>query len=176
MPYFLIEDGVVSQKQPNYQPGYVEGPDDVVCGWHYDGETFTPPSTPPADIETLRTAKIADLTAACQATILGGFTSAALGAPHQYPSQFTDQINLMGSVTASLLPDVPEGWETPFWCADSAGVWLMRPHTAPQIQHAGRDGKGHVLACQQALDALLLDAGAAETAQAIADIVWPGTA
>lgn len=130
----------------------------------------------PADIETLRTTKITDLTAACQATILGGFTSAALGAPHQYPSQFTDQINLMGSVTESLLPDVPEGWVTPFWCADEGGVWLMRLHSAEQIRQAGRDGKAHVLACQQVLDALVLDAGAAETAQAIADIVWPGTA
>lgn len=127
-------------------------------------------------IEALRTTKITDLTAACQATILGGFTSGALGTPHQYPSQFTDQINLMGSVTESLLPDVPEGWVTPFWCADEGGVWLMRLHSAEQIRHAGRDGKAHVLACQQVLDALVLDAGAAETAQAIADIVWPGTA
>lgn len=127
-------------------------------------------------LETLRTTKITDLTAACQAAILGGFASAALGALHQYPSQFTDQINLMGSVTASLLPDVPVGWVTPFWCVDEGGVWLMRLHSAEQIRQAGRDGKAHVLACQQVLDALVLDAGAAETAQAIADIVWPGTA
>lgn len=176
MRYFLVDDGIVIQSQPDTAPGFIEGPDYVVCGWNYDGETFSPPSAPPAEIETLRTAKIADLTAACQATILGGFTSGALGTPHQYPSQFTDQINLMGSVTESLLPDVPEGWVTPFWCADEGGVWLMRLHSTEQIRQAGRDGKAHVLACQQVLDALVLDAGAAETAQAIADIVWPGTA
>lgn len=50
MAYFLIEDGVVVQKQPNEGQGFIEGPDSVVCGFLFDGETFSaPPTLPPLD-------------------------------------------------------------------------------------------------------------------------------
>ncbi|MEP9376218.1 hypothetical protein ABLE91_05870 [Aquabacter sp. CN5-332] len=116
-------------------------------------------------------AKVAELTGACAASIVAGYSSAALGASHEYPAQPVDQLNMMGSVTASLLPGLPLDWSTPFWCADEDGVWSFRPHTAAQIQQAGADGKAHVVACQEHLAALNADAMAASP-EALAAIVW----
>lgn len=48
MTYVLIESGVVVQKQPYPQDGFVEAPDDVICGWLYDGENFTAPEPGPS--------------------------------------------------------------------------------------------------------------------------------
>lgn len=108
-------------------------------------------AVPPPPLATVQAAKIAELTNACGAEILGGFTSSALGAPHTYPSTLVDQTNLMASVTASLYPNLPADWTTPFWCADAGGVWAKRPHTAAQIQQVGRDGKAAVIAAQTKL-------------------------
>lgn len=127
----------------------------------------------PPNLDALRAARLQGLRADCAADIVGGFPSSALGAPHQYPSAQTDQINLMGSVTASLLPDLAQEWETPFWCADEAGVWAFRPHSAAQIQQAGADGKAHVVAAQAMLDGLVTILATAATAEEIAAIVWP---
>lgn len=118
-------------------------------------------------------AAVERLTASCAAAITAGFTSAALGAAHTYPSKQTDQINLMGSVTDSLLPDLPVDWSTAFWCADADGAWGFRPHSASQIQRAGRDGKAHVLACQYALQQLSAAVMAATSVEAVQALAWP---
>jgi hypothetical protein len=47
MAYVLIESGIVIQKQPNEQDGFIEAPDHVICGWLFDGSVVTAP-TPPA--------------------------------------------------------------------------------------------------------------------------------
>lgn len=44
--FVLIADGVVVQKQPYSQEGFVEAPDDVVCGMLSDGKVFSPPELP----------------------------------------------------------------------------------------------------------------------------------
>ena len=129
--------------------------------------TFTSAPRPnPRDL------KRAEIISACAAAIVGGFTSGALGAPHLYPSAITDQINLMGSVTGSLLPDLPSEWSTPFWCADGSGVWAFRAHTAAQIQQAGAAGKAHVVACQAALAELSAAVLAAPSEEALRQILW----
>lgn len=116
--------------------------------------------------------KVASLRAACVATITGGFGSTALGAPHTYPSGMTDQANLIGSVTASLLPGLAADWTTPFWCADAGGVWAFLPHTPAQIQRVGADGKAMVVAAQARLGALVAAIAAATTADQVAAITW----
>ncbi len=125
-----------------------------------------------ASLSAAKAAKAVELYAACAAAIIGGFSSAALGAAYAYPSTVTDQINLMGSVTASLLPGLEDQWATPFWCQDGAGEWAFRDHTAAQIQAAGADGKAWVVACQTRLDALAQQVAAATDAQALAAITW----
>jgi hypothetical protein len=112
------------------------------------------------------------LTADCAAAIVGGYSSDALGSSHLYPSAITDQINMMGSVTDSLLPGLPAGWSTPFWCADEAGGWAFRPHSAEQIQAAGASGKQHILDCQTRLDHLSAEVAAAASIEAVQAIVW----
>jgi hypothetical protein len=76
-----------------------------------------------------------------------GFVSSALGAPHTYPSNETDQQNINANVVSSILPGVDVAWRTHQLCADANGVWLYREHTAEQIQQVGTAGKAHVMAC-----------------------------
>lgn len=50
MTFFVKVDGdVVVQRQPYFEDGFLEAPDEVICGWLWDGESFTPPPTPPFD-------------------------------------------------------------------------------------------------------------------------------
>lgn len=123
-------------------------------------------------LDEVKATKIVALRAACAAAIVGGFTSSALGTAHTYPSAQTDQINLMGSVTASLLPGVASDWSTMFWCRDEAGAWSYVAHTAAQIQAAGGDGKAHVVDCQSRLASLSAEVEAATTVDAVTAIVW----
>lgn len=127
---------------------------------------------PPPPLETVKAARIAALSVACRNQILAGFTSSALGEPHAYPSGETDQRNMIASVTASLLPGLPEEWTTPFWCADSAGEWSMRAHSAGQIQQAGADGKAAIVAAQLHLASLAAAVAGATSADAVEAIAW----
>lgn len=145
-----------------------------VIGAAYANGVFTPPA-PVASAPTLaqaQAAKIAALSAACQADIFAGFHSSALGADHLYPFKVTDQRNLSDSVLASTLPGRAADWTTPFWCADSAGVWAMRLHTAAQIQQAGDDAMARKLACMAQNDTLAGQVMAATTIEAVEAITW----
>ena len=52
MTYLLIESGVVVQKQPNPQDGFIAASDGVVCGMLYNAETgeFTAPEPVPQPV------------------------------------------------------------------------------------------------------------------------------
>ncbi|OVE88016.1 hypothetical protein B7W89_19025 [Agrobacterium tumefaciens] len=124
-------------------------------------------------LDAARQRRIAGLSGACEQMIISGFTSSALGAVHNYPSNIKDQLNLMGSVTDSIVPGLSEDWETPFWVRDTDGQWSWKMHTAAQIQQAGRDGKAHVVHGQTTLASLTALVLAAETQEAVEAIVWP---
>jgi len=125
-------------------------------------------------LSAAQTTQVASLTKSCAAAIVGGYTSSALGSPYTYPSKTTDQINMMGSVTASLVPGLASTWTTPFWCAPvSTGVWVYQNHTAAQIQQAGLDGKTWILTNQTNLANLNSQVMAATTVAAVQAIVWP---
>lgn len=100
--------------------------------------------TSPKVLSTVQTSQINILDNACSATIVGGFTSSALGTAYNYPSTPTDQMNLSASVIASMLPNLAQDWSTPFWCVDSNNVWALRNHTIAQIQQVGSDAKTFV--------------------------------
>ncbi|MDH1268919.1 hypothetical protein N5C81_14940 [Rhizobium pusense] len=131
---------------------------------------FTAPTA--IDISAVKAARVEALRLACEAAITGGFKSSALGAMHTYPSDIKAQINLMGSVTDSLMPDLPTGWSTPFWVCDAQGNWKWEAHTASQIQQAGRDGKAAVVAAQTKLGELTAAVEAAKTKKAVEAITW----
>lgn len=51
MKYALIENGVVTQMQPNMQDGFIQVNDSVVCGMIQDGDNFTSPEPAPKSIQ-----------------------------------------------------------------------------------------------------------------------------
>ena len=112
------------------------------------------------------------LRASCVSAIVSGFVSSALGSAYTYPSTLTDQHNLSGSVVASLLPNLPSTWTTPFWVMDSTSAWSFAPHTAAQIQQAGLDGKAWITTCQQKKTSLDAQIDAATTVSAVQSVVW----
>lgn len=124
-------------------------------------------------LEAARQRRVVTLTAICGDRIISGFLSSALGTEHTYPSEMKDQINLMGSVTDSIMPELPADWRTPFWCRDGGGLWSWKMHDAVQIQQAGRDGKAHVVNCQTTLAVLNAQIAAANTVAAVNAIGWP---
>jgi hypothetical protein len=129
-------------------------------------------TTVPVPLAQPQASQIATLRAAAQAAITGGYQSSALGAAHTYPSGVTDQINMLGSVAASMLPGLPAGWTTEFWCADSTGAWSYQPHTAAQIQQVGSDGKAWVITCQTKLVSLSAEVMAATTLAGVLGVGW----
>lgn len=122
-------------------------------------------------LAAVKAAKVRALTASCEAAILEGYTSDALGTPHLYPANLTDQINMLSSVADAGL-EHEEGWTTPFTCRDGEGSWDWRNHTASQIQQAGADGKAAITAIRAHLKELRDQVAAAADAGAVAEIAW----
>lgn len=89
-----------------------------------------------ADLVVDKRKEISD---ACEAAILAGFESAALGDVHQYPSDRDDQLNLSGTIQRSQLPLAQPTDLYPFKCSLDGGAMVFRPHTAAQIQQVGAD-------------------------------------
>lgn len=116
--------------------------------------------------------RVSALSSDCAAQIYAGFSSAALGAAYTYPAKDKDQSNLVASVTASLMPNLPAGWTTNFWCADGTGAWAFRPHTAAQIQKVGLDGKTAIETALQKNATLAAQVTAATTVAAVQAVVW----
>jgi len=139
---------------------------------YIDAWTAASAPAPAPTLAQLQANQIATLRQACAVQIVSGAQSSALGSPHTYPTDPTSQLNMAGSVTASLLPGLPAGWTTPFWCADSTGNWTFTPHTAAQIQQVGQDIKASVVAAQTRLAQLTAQVNAATTPAAVAAIVW----
>ncbi|MDH2092268.1 hypothetical protein N5K21_26475 [Rhizobium pusense] len=144
----------------------------VQVGWVFDGESFSAPPVETPSIDAVKAAQIETLRRACEESIIGGFKSSALGAEHSYPSDIKAQINLMVSVTDSLMPNLTADWSTPFWVCDAQGNWTWEAHTASQIQQAGRDGKAAVVAAQTKLGELTAAVEAAKTKKAVEAIIW----
>lgn len=116
--------------------------------------------------------KLNELSQACTEAIIAGFASDALGIEHTYPSKPIDQTNLIGAVTASQSPTLPSTWVCNFWCADSAGVWEFRPHTAAQIQQVLADGVSVREGMSAKLDGLAKQVMNALDPVAVQEVIW----
>ncbi len=123
-------------------------------------------------VPAARAQKLAELSVACGAAIVGGFQSSALGALYHYPGTQIDQLNLTALFTASLAPGLAPGWHAPFSCADTLGVWARRDHTAAQMQAAFGDGKSRYIACVQHLDSKRAEVAAASTREHVEAVAW----
>ena len=127
---------------------------------------------PAPTLADLRAAADTTLTAACAAAIVAGVECDALGAPHTYPSAPTDQTNLTGAVTYSLLPGIPPDSQQPLTCRDTAGVWARRPHDRAQLYAVAAAVVIHIDGCRARLAALREQLATATDSAAIAAITW----
>jgi hypothetical protein len=94
----------------------------------------------PPDLAAIRAAKISELSDACQATIMGGFHSTALGANHRYSSEEEDQANLVGAVNLVGIMNQ----SIPYTCTNLAtGEKRSLIHTPAQIRAVFLHGAAH---------------------------------
>lgn len=72
--FYLVVDGVVIQKQPFFEDGFIEGPFEVYPGYFYSNGVYTAPPPPPVDYLALNTAELERLQrlANAQVTALQG--------------------------------------------------------------------------------------------------------
>lgn len=85
----------------------------------------------PAAVQRVHAEQYQAINAACELSITGGFTSAALDTPHRYSSQLDDQLNLTGAIL--------RGADMPYACRDEQGHKAFRPHTIEQLRQVGDD-------------------------------------
>jgi hypothetical protein len=152
-------------ERSDYPETYVASFIDGAINWA-DGEDFAAQCARKAEA----------ISSSCADAILSGFVSSALGEPHTYPAKPNDQANLTGSVVRSMYPNIGPDWRTPFWCADGAGAWEFRLHTAAQIQQVGDDAVAARLHCMGINEELQAQIIAAETPADLAEINWPSEA
>lgn len=143
-----------------------------------DGQALPPESELRLRIlQGRKVAKIAELSALCAKHILDGFVSSALGSPHKYDAEDVDQINLLGSVTATLpTPEYPNGL-TQLYAVRPVidGVYQAKTyvlHTHQQLRQAVADGADYKLQCLRHFNDLRDTVNLATTQQEIDAIVW----
>lgn len=113
-------------------------------------------------LSRVRSDKVAELTAACDRAIVGGFTSSALGSAGSYGSQIHDQLNILHALVAG--GDLKVG--------DADGTWTLTAHTAAQAQQVQVDFIAMCTAARAKLDDLLARVADAATIDAVEDIDW----
>jgi len=118
-----------------------------------------------AEVQSL---KISEINTLCGKAITSGFTSSALGSAHTYQSEQTDQLNLIGIVTA--------GQDDYFKCgvedADGNITWNYEMHTIAQLQQVLEDGKVHKQTLLQKANTLKAQVASAITVADVEAIVW----
>jgi hypothetical protein len=140
---FSVDDSVTSADVSGVYHFYRDGVD---LNWPVTFSPYVAPVIPPT-LADLQAQQVGIISMACAAQMTGNFTSSALGAVYTDPSKLTDQANMSVNVTRSLYPSLPAGWAAYQVCADSAGTWDYRTHTAAQIQQVGADGEAMGMSC-----------------------------
>lgn len=114
--------------------------------------------------EAPKNVKREEINMACEAAIVGGFQSSALGSPHTYDSSRDDQLNLVGAANASI--------DMPYTCTDANGVKTEVLHTAAQLKQVYLDGIAFKAAQLSKARTLKAQIDAAKTQAALDKIVW----
>jgi len=112
--------------------------------------------------------KTNELNTTCAKEITSNFSSSALGDTHIYQSEQTDQLNLIGVVTA--------GQDDYFKCGvedtDGNVAWNYKMHTIAQLQQVLGDGKAHKQGLLQKANTLKAKVASATTVAEVEAIVW----
>lgn len=126
----------------------------------------------PVSLDDYKKSQSIKIQNACKEQIFNGFQSSALGSVYTYPANDRDQVNLNGAVTQSYYAGNPGDWTISFYCADTSGAWLKRPHTAAQIQQVGADAINAIQTALNKNDALQQMIQSAATIEAVTAIEW----
>lgn len=177
MKHAYIENGTVKEVarvdpfrifQPAYAALFVPCPDDVDAGWTFDGDQWVAPVPVVPALDTLKTAKNAEINAARLAANQGTFAHAGkLIACDPLSRSDIDGINGFVALTGSL----PPGWSGGWKAADNS--LLPIADVAAWTAFYGSmvaAGNAH-FAHSQALKAQM---AAATTAEEVAAISWGG--
>lgn len=127
----------------------------------YDGITF---SSPPVDMEYLKSKMASSIESSYLAAMQSGFTSSALGLPHRYSSDGLSMVLLVGAAST--------GVSVSFECTDENGLKEMRLHTAEQMRQVLNDGAGIAVSLKVKKRDLLAQIESATTEEVLGDIVW----
>lgn len=133
---------------------------------------WRPRAAPRLDTTTARSAKLAELSDVCGAAIAAGFTSAALGDDHLYPTSDEDQRNLALAAGAATLGAQTKGWTTDLKCAVKDAPAVRTAHTPDQVQRVLTDFVGFKGDLTTKLDGLKAKVVSAVTPDAVAAIAW----
>lgn len=117
-----------------------------------------------------KVAKQTELSRACQATIIGGFTSNALGSPRTYPSDTINQSNILLAAQVSIAEGAD--WSTPLWCQDSRGIWAQVDHSSAQAQTVARDLHAWIRSNLQRNQLLRVKLASYNTQAGVANLTW----
>ena len=131
-----------------------------------------PAPTAAALLAEAQSQQIKGLNAACAAAITAGQASSALGSPHTYPTNLTDQANLQMAVTVSLLNASNPAWSFGLTCQDATGEWANNPHTAAQVQLVANDVANAIASFRMKNSGFKAQVEAAGTMEDVQKVVW----
>lgn len=132
-----------------------------------EAEALLSTAPPPLSLEEVKANKKALLNAECEAQIVGGFVSAALGSEYAYQSDLVDQLNLIGVVAG--------GVDDYFKCAATSAaplVWSWEPHTIAELTQVLNDGKAYKQTLLQKVNLLKAQVDEALTSNDVHMINW----
>jgi len=119
-------------------------------------------------LDDFKKSKTDKINLACAKEITSNFNSDALGDTHIYQSEQTDQLNLIGVVTA--------GQDDYFKCGvtDANGnvTWNYEKHTIAQLQQVLKDGKAVAQTLLQKANTLKQQVAEATTVEDVEAVVW----
>lgn len=127
---------------------------------------------PPFDINAARLIKSNEISNSCEAFIVAGFTSNALGTIHTYPSNRDDQLNLSGTIQRSMMVGVLITDNFAFLCRNPEGIWGYVNHTPARIQQVGKDAYNHILNARVKNATLQAQIAACTTQAQLDNITW----
>lgn len=131
----------------------------------WDADTGQVIFRPVDELAQARASKLAELERTARTKIVAGFESDALGSPHRYDSEETDQLNLIGAVQLGITLQ--------YRCTEVAtGIKAHREHTASEIAQVLNDGAVIKMTLLQTLAAKRALVEAATTIEDVQAITW----
>lgn len=138
----------------------------------YDKEQVIDILKPPKTLTDLKREKALTIDLTCRNEITSGFTSDALGFLVTYPSNQTDQLNLLAAVTESYDASNPIDWSVSLWYKNSLNEWVTSQHNSSQLRKVNSDCKQMISSLRAKNTNLQSQINSATTIEALNLITW----